>query len=81
MNTVTGYYDGNSIVAIDKIDAHKNQMVSITLLDEDWHKNEHDTTTKRKAAIERFFGLNERYTDAVDPVEYQRNLRKEREIV
>ena len=34
MLTLNGYYDGNTVQALEKIQAKKNQKVIITILDE-----------------------------------------------
>lgn len=46
MTTVQGYFDGNTIVALDTLNAHVNQKVQITLL------NEYiDATPHRQAGV------------------------------
>lgn len=48
MTTVQGYYDGNAILALEKLDAQVNQKVQITVLDEFMEEK-----PKRKAGISK----------------------------
>lgn len=73
MTTVQGYYNGNVIVALEKLNAAVNQKVKITLLDEYV-----DAQEQRKIALKHFKGIAKGAFSGIDPVEYQKKLRTER---
>ena len=58
MVAVNGYFDGNVIQTLEKLNARKNQRVIITLLDEDIQTNHNDKKIKAAGSLAKYANPN-----------------------
>jgi len=55
---VNGYFDGNMIQTLEKLNARKNQRVIITLLDEDIQTNHNEKKMKAAGSLAKYANPN-----------------------
>lgn len=58
MVAVNGYFDGNVIQTLEKLNARKNQRVIITLLDEDIQTNHYEKKMKAAGSLAKYANPN-----------------------
>ena len=58
MIAVNGYFDGNMIQTLEKLNARKNQRVIITLLDEDIQTNHNEKKMKAAGSLAKYANPN-----------------------
>lgn len=58
MVAVNGYFDGNVIQTLEKLNARKNQHVIITLLDEDIQTNHYEKKMKAAGSLAKYANPN-----------------------
>lgn len=58
MIAVNGYFDGNMIQTLEKLNARKNQRVIITLLDEDIQINHNEKKMKAAGSLAKYVNPN-----------------------
>ena len=58
MIAVNGYFDGNMIQTLEKLNARKNQRVIITLLDEDIQTNHNEMKMKAAGSLAKYANPN-----------------------
>ena len=58
MIAVNGYFDGNMIQTLEKLNARKNQRVIITLLDENIQTNHNEKKMKAAGSLAKYANPN-----------------------
>ena len=58
MIAVNGYFDGNMIQTLEKLNARKNQRVIITLLEEDIQINHNEKKMKAAGSLAKYANPN-----------------------
>lgn len=80
MLSVNGYYENGVCVPTEVLELKNRQRVIITVLEDDTMSLMTHDENRIRNALDSFRGKSHIW-NGIDPVEYQRKLREERDIV